>query len=659
MEKGNIKILIVEDNVTFGKVLKEKISQAGYEAILVSSPNEAIYHYKLSAVNAFVIDCLLPQMSISDLVLKLRELGATQQPLFFISAVFQESILVDIAQQKTQKIDFFSKPFDIKHLIKKLDQCLKKTESKKNLLSITLTKSYLSYKERLSIINSTTKIHGFVLPYVIKLLLFPKISGILKLRPSQNPNKENCIYFFQGKIASVKIDHKETKSFFGEILIDKNLLSFEELEPFLSDKAHQIQLGKRLIQANLISPHMIDVIIKEQVSIRLNQLIKDSYYNMSFEETSVSIKEQSASLDQKDIKALYIRCFTSKIPFDYIKNTYLDKLDYKIQPTSDFSISIFQLHLFKNTKHLFNKIKESDFSLISLLNKYPRLSKEIYVGIHFLSVTNMIYLKPIQGEETSQMTVLRLRKIADDMADRNHFEVLNISKKAKESDISQAYRRLSMSFHPERLTLQQSQEAKDLVDFIFDKIQKAYEVLSDKKKRSDYELSLEYDNSKVVLKAEHLFEEGKQALRLNNRKTALDLLQKAVNVHVSPPPHFKLYLIQAQLLNFLTADSKLSENWVSNIQTSFDSISSENRNTSLFYLVKGLFYKQLKDKEAAKRNFEYALHLEPTSAEIKRELKLINYDIENKAESLLHGDLVKDVIPRLFSKVRKTWFKSG
>ena len=263
----------------------------------------------------------------------------------------------------------------------------------------------------------------------------------------------------------------------------------------------------------------------------------------------------------------------------------------------------------------------------------------------------MIYLQPQEKEEDSKMVILRLQKVANDMKNQNHFEVLNISKKAKASDIKQAYKKLSKIFHPNAVMYHNSKEIEALSKDIFSKIQAGYEVLSDDKKRGDYELSLEHENVKVTLQSEHFFEEGKQALHLNNKRTALDLLKKSVDIHPNPPSHFQLYLIWARLINFSTSDDNI-DTQIMDIQSTFDKILPENRNTPLFYLVKGLFYKQIKDKEATIRNLQYAAYLDPTYEEVKRQLKLMSYDVEKKNVSIFKRDL-KDVIKSAFPFLKK------
>jgi len=64
-----------------------------------------------------------------------------------------------------------------------------------------------------------------------------------------------------------------------------------------------------------------------------------------------------------------------------------------------------------------------------------------------------------------------------------HYEILGVSKEATETEIKKAYRTLSLKYHPDRNS---SEEAIDKIQ----KINEAYEILSDQGKREQYDMEL-------------------------------------------------------------------------------------------------------------------------------------------------------------------------
>ncbi|MFC1918325.1 DnaJ C-terminal domain-containing protein [Chloroflexota bacterium] len=67
------------------------------------------------------------------------------------------------------------------------------------------------------------------------------------------------------------------------------------------------------------------------------------------------------------------------------------------------------------------------------------------------------------------------------MAGKNYYDTLGVSRDAGEKEIKQAYRKLARKYHPDVNPGDNSAEAK------FKQVNEAYEILSDKKKRSKYD----------------------------------------------------------------------------------------------------------------------------------------------------------------------------
>src|SRR3954451_10133079 len=64
---------------------------------------------------------------------------------------------------------------------------------------------------------------------------------------------------------------------------------------------------------------------------------------------------------------------------------------------------------------------------------------------------------------------------------RDPYEVLGVRREASDDDIKKAYRSLARKYHPDRNPGDKQAEAQ------FKEVQDAYDVLSDKKKRAQYD----------------------------------------------------------------------------------------------------------------------------------------------------------------------------
>ena len=67
------------------------------------------------------------------------------------------------------------------------------------------------------------------------------------------------------------------------------------------------------------------------------------------------------------------------------------------------------------------------------------------------------------------------------MAKRDYYEVLEVTKSASEDEIKKAYRKMAIKFHPDKNQGDKAAEEK------FKEAAEAYEVLSDTKKKGQYD----------------------------------------------------------------------------------------------------------------------------------------------------------------------------
>ena len=73
------------------------------------------------------------------------------------------------------------------------------------------------------------------------------------------------------------------------------------------------------------------------------------------------------------------------------------------------------------------------------------------------------------------------------MADEDYYKILGVSKDASADEIQKAYRKLARKFHPD-LHADKEEKDREKAKQQFQKVQQAYDVLSDEKKRQMYDM---------------------------------------------------------------------------------------------------------------------------------------------------------------------------
>ena len=116
------RILIVEDDPTLRRVLRDNLIFEGYRVDAVSDGKSAISYVRASTPDLVVLDLMLPDFDGLDLCPVLRQSGKV--PIIILSA----------RGQKTDKVkglklgadDYITKPFDLQELLARVSAVLRR-----------------------------------------------------------------------------------------------------------------------------------------------------------------------------------------------------------------------------------------------------------------------------------------------------------------------------------------------------------------------------------------------------------------------------------------------------------------------------------------------------------------------------------------------------
>jgi DNA-binding response OmpR family regulator len=126
MKRNNKKILIVEDDINFGNILKEYLSLNDFKIILAKNGIEGFEKFKKEEFDLCILDVMMPYKDGFTLAKEIREVNELV-PIFFLSAKhLKEDLLKGF---RLGADDYLTKPFDSDVLLAKIKAILNRSSS--------------------------------------------------------------------------------------------------------------------------------------------------------------------------------------------------------------------------------------------------------------------------------------------------------------------------------------------------------------------------------------------------------------------------------------------------------------------------------------------------------------------------------------------------
>jgi DNA-binding response OmpR family regulator len=637
VEYSKVKILILEDDVTLGEALKEAFTRAGHEVFLVVEPEKATEIIYKEKIDFLFIDCLLPQMMGIDYITKIRnELQSKSKfKIVLMSGIYTDSDFVQDATKKTQAVAFLKKPFDLNEalkLVKGTEAHSKEEPSpRKNLYQI-FARNMVSNREKRKLIEALEEVSGFDLPFIYSLLVEMKSSGHLNIYGVDG--NVSGVSFSNGVIVGVDIEDKTT--YLGEMLIQSGYALPEDVQEALSDKSPR-RLGQRLMQANKLSPHAFDLILTEQMNIRLSRTIIDQMIRINFSTAEVEMIEPS--IDSDSLSYFLHDWIASKLSSVWLKKMYLVWENYRIARSSAYRQDhpALKMSLVQSLDGFIDKIDQGT-TLAELLAIPGYHEAAVYKAVHFLLTKGLIIFLKSQVLVSPQEKLKALRKIFADIQSKNNFQVVEYFGLGQESVATVSG--MMEEFLP--LLGEKPKDPKEEVyklwTQIHTRVTEACTSFLDVGQRQQYKQNNLKSEAEKILKANSLIEDAKQALQLNQYTKAAALMAQAVELN---PESGQVHLYHAWA-KIGTLDPQKRMQQLKEIEFELMQVPPDEKYDALFPFVTGLVQKAKGDIVGARKSFEKCLALNSSMIVARRELGQLTSVNANK-EDILNMDLKKMV----------------
>ena len=125
MISNNKHVLLVEDDVNFGTVLRDYLNLNGYKVVLARNGLEGFEKFKKNEFDICILDVMMPYKDGFTLAKEIRSKDKTTPIVFLTAKSMKEDVL------KGYKIgadDYLTKPFDAEILLEKLKVLIQRTE---------------------------------------------------------------------------------------------------------------------------------------------------------------------------------------------------------------------------------------------------------------------------------------------------------------------------------------------------------------------------------------------------------------------------------------------------------------------------------------------------------------------------------------------------
>lgn len=136
METYQHKILLVEDDLNFGAVLKDYLLMNDFEVVLARNGIEGLDKFGKQNFDVCILDVMMPYKDGYTLASEIRETNKTVPILFLTAKSMKEDVLKGY---KAGADDYMNKPFDSEVLLMKIKAIIKR--KKADVKSIDETKS--------------------------------------------------------------------------------------------------------------------------------------------------------------------------------------------------------------------------------------------------------------------------------------------------------------------------------------------------------------------------------------------------------------------------------------------------------------------------------------------------------------------------------------
>ena len=622
-----VKVLIVEDDRDLAESLRVFFEKKGAEAVVAFNIEDAEHKLLFTHYDLLLVDLVLPPLNGVEFlksIISHKKVPETGH-IWAMSGILKKRIF---SQDIFHRInEFFSKPLDWKILENKFNS-LMRSEKTGTVTSFFYFDHFFDVK---SLLNQNRKIEGHQLMFIYLHLLRQKFTGSVNLL--YEDNKKVCIFFENGCVCHIDMDDK--MSYLGILLVKKQLISAAEVKTLLREKS-DIPLGERLILNCAASPHLVEEVISEQILIRLKKTMdKGPLTAVSLPQPSSAIPKpcKASLLSAADLTGFLDNWVESQVPANWLENFFTSYSSCTLLPRPVVGLEKLQQNS-KYIKSIIARPLKQEVTVKDIINGSHQSPLETLREMYVRILLRDCILRNKRGEKskTGNYSALKqqLDKELQSLDSKNYFQWLGLDVTANEKQIETKYRELVKIMHTDRRDKNMPQDLSALYEKYFLLIKKSYETLMDSQKRKFYIEELKNQREQEWYDR---LQTARDHLRNQDYKTAYEQL-KFVKDRPSSDGGAELLYIWAHLKN---SKKGLTSKEDIEITDLLSALPDNQKNSALFFFVKGLYTAKKGDKKNAWNLFSSALKINPQMTSAYQERRLLQPPSVKKKKSFFGG----------------------
>jgi hypothetical protein len=494
-------------------------------------------------------------------------------------------------------------------------------------------KEKVSSREKRKIIESLEEVSGFDLPFIYSLLVETRSSGYLNIY--EKNGSVSGISISQGDI--VGVDAEDRTTYLGEMLIQSGYSLPEHVQSALAERTNQ-KIGSRLIRANQLSPHAFDLILTEQMNLRLSRTVTDQTIRINFAATDV---EKTVPCSDSDLLQYYLHDWiASKITVSWLKSLFMMWAGNSILLSPNFKDDhpSLEMGLAKALPGLMDRIhKGTTLNELLVEKSYPEAA--VYKGLHFLLSRGLILFGAKAAFRSDAEQQAALRRIWTDIQGKNPFEVVDLVGPENLQGENLAALLGPQPADPNSATASLWTNLKTKID-------EAGKKAMDRGSREKFKEDAANRDAENKMVAARKLEEARTALGLSQYAKAMEAL---AGLQKSFPQLDHLHILIAWAKIGLYEPKKAGGPTLKEIEFELVQVPAEERYDAHYPFVLGLFHRAKGDIMGAKKSLERAIALNSSLIAARRELSVIEAQLKREKDIFGSVDL-KGMVAGLFKR---------